>query len=219
MAIENKQFAIIGLGTFGMSICKELSKQDAQVLAIDIKESLVDEALAFVSQAVTANCINVNVIDELQLKSYDAVIVSIGDDIESAILITFALKEAGVRNIWVKAKNSSYAKILTKIGANKIITPEQETALKVARTIQNPAVIDYMSLENGISLIEVLVSSSYIGKNWQEHPALKDLDSFLCLKRESAIIKTFSDDFIFEVGDEMLFVVKDDYLPVMLNRI
>ena len=115
--MSDKQYAVIGLGRFGLSVCKELQSSGAQVLAVDIDEERVKEAAAIVSQAIVANCTSEETVKELRLDEYDMVMVSIGSDVNSSILTTLVVKESGAKTVWVKANDKSHGKILSKIGA------------------------------------------------------------------------------------------------------
>ena len=101
MKTGDKQFAVIGLGRFGLAVCKELQDSGAQVLAVDINEDRVKEAASFVSQAVVANCTHEETVAELKLDDYDMVMIAIGADVNASILATLIAKEAGVKSVWV----------------------------------------------------------------------------------------------------------------------
>lgn len=126
MKTGDKQFAVIGLGRFGLAVCKELQDSGAQVLAVDINEDRVKEAASFVSQAVVANCTHEETVAELKLDDYDMVMIAIGADVNASILATLIAKEAGVKSVWVKANDRFQARVLQKIGADHIIMPERD---------------------------------------------------------------------------------------------
>jgi len=93
MKIRDKQFAVIGLGRFGLSVCQELAEAATQ----------------FVTQAVVANCTLEDTAEELKLSDYDMVMISIGEDVNASILTTLVMKEAGVKSVWVKANDKFHA--------------------------------------------------------------------------------------------------------------
>ena len=117
------QFAIIGLGVFGITCAKELEKLGNQVLAIDIDEKLVDDISEYVTRAVIADATDKDTIEELDLASFDGVLVSIGDNLEASLLCTLNLLSLNVQNLWVKAKTDSHHQILQSLGVNNIIHP------------------------------------------------------------------------------------------------
>ena len=101
MNMEKKQFAVIGLGRFGLALCEELMDQGAQVLALDIDEERVKLAAETSSHAIIADCSDEETVAELKLDEYDIVMVAIGDDINTSVLATLVLKELGVKNVFV----------------------------------------------------------------------------------------------------------------------
>ena len=220
MGAEVKQFAVIGLGRFGMSLCKELSEQGAQVLAIDIDEVSVKKAAEVAAQAVVADCSNEETVAELQLESYDVVMVSIGDDLNASILTTLVLKDAGVKSVWVKAKDKYHAKILNKIGANKVITPEQDMGIRVARSMLDARIFEYLDLGSGLALVEVIVSFHHLGRHLNEHPCCSTDDcTLLALKRGSEILKNPEPETTLETGDILLIVGPEEKLNTVLKRL
>ena len=109
-----KQFAIIGLGRFGGSICRALTEQGMEVMAIDKNEERVNEYVSIATHAVIADTTDEKVLKDLGIRNFDHVIVAIGDDIQSSILTTLMLKEVGVNHITVKAQNDYHEKVLAK---------------------------------------------------------------------------------------------------------
>lgn len=109
-----KEFAVIGLGRFGGSICKELMELGMEVMVIDKNEERVNEYANIVSHAVVGNSVDENVLKSLGIRNFEHVIVAIGDDIQASILTTLILKEMGVNNITVKAQNDYHEKVLKK---------------------------------------------------------------------------------------------------------
>lgn len=220
MGAEIKQFAVIGLGRFGMSVCQELAEQGSQVLAIDLDEAAVNKASEIVSQAVVADCSNEETVAELQLEDYDVVMVAIGEDLNASILTTLVLKDSGVKSVWVKAKDKYHAKILNKIGANKVITPEQDMGVRVARSMIDKRVFEYLDLGSGLALVEVIVSFHNLGRRLDEHPCCaKDQCTLLGLKRGTEILKAPEPDTILETGDILLIVGPEEKLNEALKRL
>ena len=119
----NNQFAVIGLGLFGSALCEELQRQDAEVLAIDIDESKTRQIAALCNHVIVADATDEATVAELGLANFDIVFVAIGDNLETSILTTLVLKEAGVKKVWVKARDKFHAKILQKVGADKVNQP------------------------------------------------------------------------------------------------
>ncbi|AGH80612.1 potassium uptake protein KtrA [Psychromonas sp. CNPT3] len=218
--LHNKQFAVIGLGRFGMALCQELADQGAQVLAIDIVESFVKKAAEFVSHAVVADCGDEESVAELKLEDYDIVMVAIGDDINVSILTTLVLKECGAKAVWVKAKNKYHAKILKKIGADKIISPERDMGIRIARNMLDQRVFDYLSLGSGLAITEVVVSCEYFGSPLHEHPCgVCDETSILAYKRGATLYNHPDRDTKLEVGDILIIAGQESKIKEQLNNL
>lgn len=165
-----KEFAVIGLGRFGGSICRALSQQGMEVLAMDVDEDKVNEYAEIASHAVMADSTDENVLKSLGLRNFDHVIVAIGDNIQASILTTLILKELGVGKITVKAQNDYHEKVLTKIGADKIVHPERDMGQRIAHNIISNNVLDYLELSDEHSIVELIASRKMDGKS------LVDLD-------------------------------------------
>ncbi|EAS41482.1 TrkA family potassium uptake protein [Photobacterium profundum] len=220
MGPEQKQFAIIGLGRFGMALCEELSQEGAQVLAVDINETNVKKVADIATQAVVADCSNEETISELKLDDYDLVMVSIGEDVNASILTTLVLKEAGVKSVWVKAKDRYHAKILTKIGADKIIRPERDMGIRIARNMLDKRIFEFADLGSGIALAEVLISCKHLGSKLKNHPCyIKPETTLLALKRGPEIRKDPSPDTELETGDLLIITGPKGKLTDILRHL
>ena len=121
-----KEFAVIGLGRFGGSICRTLAEQGMEVMAIDINEDRVNDYSMIASHAVVGDSTDEKVLKELGIRNFDHVVVAIGDNIQASILTTIILKEHGVQNITVKAQNDYHEKVVVKIGADHVVHPERD---------------------------------------------------------------------------------------------
>ena len=184
-----KEFAVIGLGRFGGSICKELMELGMEVMVIDKNEERVNEYANIVSHAVVGNSVDENVLKSLGIRNFEHVIVAIGDDIQASILTTLILKEMGVNNITVKAQNDYHEKVLKKIGADSIIHPERDIGKRIAHNIVSNNVLDYLELSDEHSIVEIKASSRLAGRT------MVDLDirarygiTIVAIKRENDII-------------------------------
>src|SRR5699024_2949528 len=135
-------------GRFGGSICKELSKQGLEVLAIDKDEDVINEYSSIATHAVIADTIDEGVLKSLGIRNFDHVIVAIGDNLQASILTTLILKELGVENITTKAQNEYHEKVLSKIGADYIIHPERDMGVRIANHITSNTVLDYLELSD-----------------------------------------------------------------------
>ncbi|SDW67122.1 trk system potassium uptake protein TrkA [Marinococcus luteus] len=155
-----KQFAIIGLGRFGVSVSTELYKLGHDVLAIDNNEEKLDDITNHSTYSAVADGTDEKELRNLGITNFDHVIVAIGDDLQASILCTLLLKEMDIPSVWVKAQNFHHHKVLDKIGADKIIHPEHDMGNRIAQHLVSDRVIDYIELSAEYSIIEITVPAS-----------------------------------------------------------
>ncbi|UOR12984.1 potassium channel family protein [Halobacillus amylolyticus] len=184
-----KEYAVVGLGRFGGSICRELNKEGMEVLALDMDEDKVNEYRDIAAHAVIADSTDESVLKELGLSNFDHVIVAIGDNILSSILTTVILKELGIKTITVKAQNDYHEKILRKIGADHVVHPERDMGKRIAHNIISNNILDYIELSDDHSVVEVKAGDKMSGQT------LVDLDiraeygcNIVAIKRDKDII-------------------------------
>lgn len=155
-----ENFAVIGLGQFGGSICRALVEAGEQVLAIDKNEEIVDDFMNIATRAVIADAEDEDVLKNLSLGSFDYVFISIGEHIQASIMATLIVKELGAKHLICKAENSSHARVLEKIGADKIIQPEKDMGKRVALHTLRPNIVNYLALNDTVTLAEVKIENS-----------------------------------------------------------
>lgn len=160
--MKSRNVAIIGLGAFGGSVAKELTRMGDAVLGIDSNEKLVMSMNDELENTVQADAIDPKAMAECGIDSYDAVVISIGANIEASILSAMNALDLGCKNIWVKAQNETQAKILKAIGIENIVLPEQSYGNYIAQIIHNPLVKDYLSFGDGKYLTEMTIEASSV---------------------------------------------------------
>lgn len=183
-----KQFAVIGLGRFGSSICKSLSEQGMEVLAIDIDENKVNKFSSIATHAVVADGADENALKSLGIRNFDHVIVAIGENIQASTLTTLILDELGVKHITVKAQNDYHEKVLNKIGAHKVVHPERDMGVRIAHNIVSKNVLDYLELSKDYSIVELLAGQKMNNKTLIElNIRAKYGVNIMAIKREGVI--------------------------------
>ena len=163
-----KSFCVIGLGTFGSAITKALVNLKKEVMVIDTDESRVENFADLVSQAIIMDATDEKELKKIGIKDIDVVFVCVGPNVGSSTLITLLLKEMGVKNVIVKAVDDLHAKVLMKIGADRIVQPEKEFAERLARSLTTSNLLDYMELSEMYSLAEIVVPPIFYNKSLQE---------------------------------------------------
>ena len=165
-----RNFAVIGMGSFGHYTARFLSERGMAVLGVDLNEPQVQQIKPYIEKAVIADATNKEVLEQLGIQDMDGVIVSVGDKIDVSILITLYLKELKVQNIIVKAITEDHGKILHIIGASEVIFPERDVAAKLAEQLANPNVLDTLRLGPDYSIVQFAPPESFM------HKSLRELD-------------------------------------------
>jgi len=160
-----KQFAVIGLGKFGIKVALTLSEKGGQVLVVDEDIRKVEEIKDLVSQAVCLDSTDEDAMRAAGLEDVDAAIVGAGGNIEHSILTTAILKKLGVPHIVARASSDLHAQILERVGATRIINVEEQMGVQVARGIIAPAIQEQFALATGHSLAEVVPRPELIGQS------------------------------------------------------
>lgn len=215
-----KEFAVIGLGRFGGSICKTLSDQGMEVLAIDIDEDKVNEYANIAAHAVIGDSLDENVLKSLGIRNFGNVIVAIGDNIQASILTTLILKELGVEHITVKAQNEYHEKVLSKIGADRIVHPERDMGRRIANSLMSNTVLDYLELSEEHSIVELVAGQKIDGHS------LIDLDirakygiNIVAIKRNHDIIVSPQASETIRQGDILIVIGADVDINRFENRL
>ena len=165
---ENRQFAIIGLGRFGSNMAKALHKMGYEVLAIDKDMQKVQEFSNEFTHVVQADATDEDALRALGILNFDVVVVAIGENLQSNVLATLQLKEIGARYIVATARDTLQIKLLEKIGADRVVSPERDMARRVAYNLASTSVMDYIELSPEFSIVEITVPHSFQNKTLVE---------------------------------------------------
>jgi trk system potassium uptake protein TrkA len=160
----NKQVAVIGLGRFGTSLAVTLHNAGYEVLAIDKASDLVESIGSQVTHAVRANATNESVLQKLGIGAFEVAVVTIGASIQDSVMITILLKKLGVRYIIARADNELHGDILSSIGADKVIFPERDTAIRTGPILTMRDVTDFIPITNGSGIVKAKATEYFIGK-------------------------------------------------------
>jgi trk system potassium uptake protein TrkA len=160
-----KRFCVIGAGNFGFHLASNLYQDGHEVMVIDNNRNNIQRLQEHCSFAILADAADRDFLEAQGVATMDAVVVAIGERSHAATLTTLYLKELKVKKILVKAINEDHGRILKKVGATEIINPEKDMAIKTARTLSNPNILEMLSMTGGYSLNELEPPHSFIGKN------------------------------------------------------
>jgi trk system potassium uptake protein TrkA len=159
-----KRVVVIGLGIFGFNIVKDLYENGIEVIAVDKDKEVIQKIRDHSTKAVLADGTDKEVMESIGIQEDDVVIVSFGEDLAAATLITLHLKEMKIKHIIVKAPNEDHKHVLEKVGATEVVIPEKEMADKIAKSLILPNVLDYIPLSEDYTICELVPPSGFMGK-------------------------------------------------------
>ncbi|MCD4813422.1 TrkA family potassium uptake protein [bacterium] len=165
---KRRAFAVLGLGNFGQHVAEALIRARMEVLAIDSNPERTEEMSEMVTQSITADVTDVKALKAAGVDGVDSAIVSIGESIEASVMAVMILKELGVPEVIAKATNLLHAKVLDKVGADRVVFPEREAAIDLVGELTAVSVLNYFQLAEGISVVEVPVPDDLVGKTLRE---------------------------------------------------
>ena len=205
-----EQVIVIGLGRFGSAVARELSALGNEVLAVDTDESVVNEIAPDVTHAVQLDASTEGTLRSVGAADFSAAVVGMAADTDASIFATMALQDLGVRTI-AKAGGPLHARILERVGAERVVYPEQEAGIRVAHTFNITGVVDYLVIAPRFGIARVVPPASYVGRT------LRDLDlqtrfrlTPIALKRGEKVVVNPPRDEVLRAGDELVLVGRDE---------
>lgn len=205
--MAKKSVAVLGLGQFGRSIVEELVDNNMDVIAIDSNDACVESVASLLPTVFIADATNEDALKELGINTVDVAIVAFGDNVQASILCTVILKEMGVKRIIVRVDDDYYVKIMLKLGATEIITPQKNAGKSLANRLWNDDYKDYYKLDSKYSVVSILVEDHFVGKTLIElnSNAKYGVSIVLIVRGHSSFVPTGRDsilagDHIFVVG-------------------
>lgn len=202
-----KSCVVIGLGRFGTEVARELCSLGCEVLAIDTKSDAVQQMANDVTQAVVGDSQDKEVLRTLGVRNFDCAIVAIGGNLSSSVLTTLNLKELGVPYVVCKAHDETHRRVLMKLGADRVVIPEQEQAHRLARSISAPNMLDYIGLSEDYGIAEVPAP-----KDWQDK-SLVELNvrvkygvNIIAVRRDGKTNVSMTADFRIQKGDVLIVI-------------
>lgn len=208
-----KQFVVIGLGRFGASVAETLAENGFDVLAIDKDPERVQAIADIVTHAVEADATDEEALKTLGVRNFDVAVVSIGDNVSANILCTLILKELNVPYVIVKAPDSLHGKVLTKVGADRVVYPERDMGARIANNLISSNVLDYIEFAPEYGVVEILASEKMIGRTLGELALRSKFNvNVMAIKRgQELFISPGADDKILE-EDRLVVMGKNENL-------
>ena len=185
----------------------------ADVMAVDKEEDLISDIAPHVTMAVQVDATELHAFDSLGISNMDGVIVTMTSCLEASIMTIMAAKEAGVPFILAKSRNATMSSILERIGADKIVTPERDGGIRVARNIVNGNFIDFFELSKRVRMIEISVKQEWIGHNLKELSLRQKHNlNVVALRRGGELTTMLNPDQPFQSGDSVLVIIDKKYI-------
>ena len=160
-----KSFVVIGLGKFGTRIAKNLYQMNCDVMAIDMDNEKIQQIADFVTQAVTGDARDKDVLRALGVRNCDCAIVGMAGDVSSSVLVTMILKELEVPYVVAKAQGTIHQQILEKLGADLVVIPEREMADRLVHRLVEPNLLDFIEISEEYSLVEEQAPAAWVNKS------------------------------------------------------
>ena len=163
--MEKNTYAVFGLGRYGVAVAKELVENGKEVIAVDVDQKIVNDASAYLPVCKCADVTDAEVISRLGIGSIDTVIVCMASNLEASVMAITLCKEAGVKTVIAKCANEMHQKILRRVGADKVVFPENESGIRLAKNLLSSGFIDMISLSKDVSMLEIDMKKEWLGKN------------------------------------------------------
>ncbi|MDO4772886.1 MAG: TrkA family potassium uptake protein [Bacillota bacterium] len=214
-----KQFVVLGAGRFGTSVAIKLVDLGAEVMIVDNDDAVVQSLADKVTYAVKADVTQEAALNALGLRNFDTAIVTIGGDIKSSTLVTLMLKEMGIKNIIAKAQDKLHAKVLYKIGADRVVFPEKEMGIRIAKNLMASNVMDFIELSDHYSMVEVNPLESWIGKSIQQIDVRRSYGlNIVGIKKGKDMKINLMPDYVIERGDILIVIGNNQDLKEIENK-
>lgn len=203
------KFAVIGLGQFGTAIAKKLAEKGAEILAIDSDPDKVESIRDYVTYGVTLDATSRPALESQNIADMDAVVVSIGQNFECTMLTVVQLQSLGVKRLMARAQGETQRRILTKLGVEEILSPEEEVGKNVAERLLTPGMLMAVQLPDNYEIVEVEAPKSTVGRSLEDIGLTKKYKlSLITLLRKSNgdhhILGVPEDDTVVEPNDLMV---------------
>lgn len=205
----HKSYAVFGLGKYGASVATELVANGLEVLAVDSDMNIVNEMSEVIPLCKCADVTERETLKALGISNFDVVIIAMADSFEATVMATTLCKEAGVENVIVKCASRMHEKILLRVGADRVVVPEHESGVRLAKNLASSGFIDAVELSKDVSMVEMNVKDEWVGKSLIDLNLRKKYSiNIIAVKKNDKISLEISPDTVLD-GDMKIIVVAD----------
>ncbi len=214
-----KSILLIGMGKFGCTLGEKLLGMGDDVMIVDKNEDAVNSLAGKYDNALIANCMVLDNLEQLDIPAFDVCIVAIGDDFQSSLEITSNLKDLGAKYVISRATTQIQRKFLMRVGADEVIYPDWDIAEKLAVKLNSENVINYIDLDAVFSIFEIAVPAKWIKKKLIDiNPRVKFGMNILTVKKGTEMITNIDGNYVFEEGDQVLVFGNSDRILAFVNK-
>ncbi len=215
-----KSFLLIGMGKFGRTLGERMLAMHDEVTIVDKSEDTIDALAPKYTNALIANCMNLENLRSMDVPSYDACIVAISDDFQASLEVTANLKDLGAKRIISKASTEIQSKFLLRVGADEVIYPDKDIAEKLAVRLNSSNVINYIDLDSEYSIFELACPKKWIKKKLIDINPRKKLGmNILTVKKPTGeVINSLDGDYVFEEGDQFVVFGNTELILSFTNK-
>ncbi len=205
--MKSKSYIVFGMGSFGLSVARTLYSLGYDVMVVDKSEDTINEASSISTHAVVGDVTDEKFIKSLGINNFSAVVVAIGEEMQASILLTVILKDLGAKYVLVKAHNELHAKVLAKMGADRIISPEKEMGIRVANNLVSNSILEHIELSENYSIMEIMPPEGWLDKSIKNiNIRAKYGISIMAIKVGDEIIVSPSPDYIIKKDAQLVVI-------------
>ena len=208
-----KTYAVFGLGRYGIAVARELVENGMEVIAVDIDERIVNAAADELPICKCADITNMDVIRQLGISNVDVVVIAMANNLEASVMAVTLCKEIGVETVLAKCGNEMHQKILTRVGADKVVFPENESGIRLAKNLLSSGFVDMVSLAKNVSMIELDIKPEWVGKNLIElNPRKRYSINVVALRKEDQVSVDIDPYAALRDGDKLIVIANTEKL-------
>lgn len=214
-----KSILLIGMGKFGRTLGEKLLAMGDEVMIVDKNEDVINSLSGKYADSLIANCMIEENLASMDVPSFNACVVAIGDDFQSSLEVTSLLKDLGAKRVISRATTDIQRKLLLRMGADEVIYPDMDIAEKLAVRLNSDKVINYIDIDNDYSIFEIAIPEKWIGRKLIDiNPRAKFGMNILTVKRGRQVISSLDGNFVFESGDQIVVFGDTEKILAFANK-
>ena len=210
---------LIGMGKFGRTLGEQLLDMGDEVMIVDKNEDVINKLAPRYTNALIADCMSMDNLETMDIPSFDACVVAIGEDFQASLEITSNLKDCGARRIVSRATTAIQRKFLMRVGADEVIYPDMDIAEKLAVRLNSDNVINFVDLDADYAIFEIELPKKWLKKTLIEvNPRGNYGMNILTIKNSGEILYSINGDYVFREGDQLLVFGNTEKILAFTNK-